>query len=790
MKRAPGQRSFDHLAAALFVALLLPVVPVRVDAQAPGPPRLVGPARLTLDPVCNARAGASLQSALRHEGSAPVRLVLTASEPVSKTPGKIAVAKAAITPLNEAGQPATDRTSLAPGDVLGVRVDLTGTLDTGEWEIEIRNAGTPVGAVTVVSPPAAFGVKLDTATPDAPELAFERGRPATIALRNDDAVGYQVTGQYSVRGIVQDADRAVWLSPGGGGELTLTPPDRWFAPVATTLFKDDVTEGRLTLRATSAGCPNDGATAARVVKARTTLAPWPPASRDVRANVLLLGTLLLGGLSSVALNFFLPAHARRRGLRGQLSLVARMIDDLPVQLDPRLRASVAVERRQLAERLRRLKFYDTQFPSEMTEAEQGLARLCTRLDLVAQMELVLNRYWRQRCVIVSDEIEELRRQLLDLLRRTDPGDGDIQAAQSLIKKLNELVTSTGAANPDLAARLAQHVAQVRDDFKPGAADSVGASPVWMGLRADLGEDFKEALESAENTDPAKIAPAGYVRLARAVFILDQVRAFVKLCKATGSTGTLTAEHKALRDRLMLDLRGGSWEQLQRAQRLIRQMREGIFYDQVDEEIRAGRVAIEATRMVVRQFEPTELRVAFLDRRVHGSAAREEYTCHWQFEYANITATGWSVSHLFPLATDADAQPAEHEIGPLRRLWRRLTGSSEEAPAPVLGTPYKVNVTFIRDDGHVAGTVRGEVRVRPPLDVKVRASLWMEVLRLSLALGIAAAGLIVGAREQILKLDVFPALITVFLLGFGSDRIKNLLGRSPSAPDEARPAGTP
>jgi hypothetical protein len=118
--------------------------------------------------------------------------------------------------------------------------------------------------------------------------------------------------------------------------------------------------------------------------------------------------------------------------------------------------------------------------------------------------------------------------------------------------------------------------------------------------------------------------------------------------------------------------------------------------------------------------------------------------------------------------------------------------SEVAGSPtVFSEPYKVKVTFVRDDGEtVPGAVTSEIRVRPPLVMKVRASFWMEFLRLILALGIAAAGLLVGAREQILKLDLLPALIAVFLLGFGSDRIKNFFTqRAQATTEEPKPAGT-
>jgi len=50
----------------------------------------------------------------------------------------------------------------------------------------------------------------------------------------------------------------------------------------------------------------------------------------------------------------------------------------------------------------------------------------------------------------------------------------------------------------------------------------------------------------------------------------------------------------------------------------------------------------------------------------------------------------------------------------------------------------------------------------------------ELLKLLAALFIAVFALVAGAKEELLKLDVLPGLIAVFLLGFGADTIKNLL----------------
>jgi hypothetical protein len=51
--------------------------------------------------------------------------------------------------------------------------------------------------------------------------------------------------------------------------------------------------------------------------------------------------------------------------------------------------------------------------------------------------------------------------------------------------------------------------------------------------------------------------------------------------------------------------------------MIQQIREGVSYAEIEEQILQGRVSVEPTRIVVRQFEPTTLRVALLDKRLQG-----------------------------------------------------------------------------------------------------------------------------------------------------------------------------
>jgi hypothetical protein len=55
-----------------------------------------------------------------------------------------------------------------------------------------------------------------------------------------------------------------------------------------------------------------------------------------------------------------------------------------------------------------------------------------------------------------------------------------------------------------------------------------------------------------------------------------------------------------------------------------------------------------------------------------------------------------------------------------------------------------------------------------------------LIKLVAALLIAVFALVAGAREQLLKLDILPGLIAVFMVGFSADTIKNLLTKSESA----------
>lgn len=50
----------------------------------------------------------------------------------------------------------------------------------------------------------------------------------------------------------------------------------------------------------------------------------------------------------------------------------------------------------------------------------------------------------------------------------------------------------------------------------------------------------------------------------------------------------------------------------------------------------------------------------------------------------------------------------------------------------------------------------------------------EGLKLAAALFVAVFALVSGAKDQLLKLDLLPGLVAVFVIGFTADTVKNLL----------------
>jgi len=226
----------------------------------------------------------------------------------------------------------------------------------------------------------------------------------------------------------------------------------------------------------------------------------------------------------------------------------------------------------------------------------------------------------------------------------------------------------------------------------------------------------------------------------------------------------------------------SWRKLRDATLLVQEMREDVYEEDVLAEIKKeGQAEITFDTQKVRQFQPVFFNIKFKDERFNDAAALERLLCHWTFP-AGLDERTWKVCHYFdghePMTKPPDGAGAD-------------AGGGQDPP------PGRATLIFSRKL-NVYATIRGqqayeaeEVPV-PPLKKTIEImsakhaewfGLGAEFLRFAIAFGVALAGLLTGALQQLEKLDIIPASIAIIGLGFGASAIKNLLTQSaaPAAP---------
>jgi hypothetical protein len=190
----------------------------------------------------------------------------------------------------------------------------------------------------------------------------------------------------------------------------------------------------------------------------------------------------------------------------------------------------------------------------------------------------------------------------------------------------------------------------------------------------------------------------------------------------------------------------AWPALQAARNLVQQMREDVYETDLLEELaREGQADIVLDTQVARPYLPIYLSIAFRRSAYNGTAAISQLSCDWFFP-GDLQEKGWKICHFF---TDEGSARVEAVVS---------SQVPEGRPAP---TRKVKNIT-----------VRQTPRSASPL-------LFAELVRFAITLFIALVGLVAGAQQQLQKLDLLPAMVAVFLIGFGADSVKNLLSQAPS-----------
>lgn len=469
---------------------------------------------------------------------------------------------------------------------------------------------------------------------------------------------------------------------------------------------------------------------------------WSPFKQQLLGTVAIFVLLFLGGVCSLLVGYWVPNRLRRRDLFEQLEALAGKIRDLSHQIDSSLRVLVRVQRHGLREMLRSRWTLSPDLANVFAQCTRGIATLNRQVALLGNID---RAYLQLREAAqgssppsLLDRIENKLRQAKDCLRISEPEDTDFQAAQALITDARTHLAALHQADPDFAKELADRVNSLIADLDP-TSGIMGKSDQYKAFRVRLPDELFNLDVKFKNS--AGITLPDYPDLDTQTAKLMVIKEY------------LTYNSSTIDQDLKRELVGNDWEALLAARQLVQQVREAVFYQDIEKEIKKNPPEIKLEPSSVRPYLPVRLSASFAREAWNHKAARQGFTCHWVFDsdsdLADLEESGWEVSHYF-------------------------TGDRKEG--------YQVKVSFKDKDGQPVLDNNNKQITAPPKKIKVEPDpsakrydrLLTEAIYLSIALFAALLALIGGAREQLAKMDLIPGLIGVFVLGFTADQVKNLL----------------
>ena len=803
----------------LTVVLVIPAIllggSVLADAQSQNKLRILDRPTIIVNTHCNSEGNAAGDFVLRNETGVAASIHLSAGELPGKSPGKHLV----IPTLDPKDG------SLDPGKELPVHITIAGLSEDGDWQSAIQNDGSDVGTVRVIRNTPPFDVSLDVPVPSAPELTFVKGEPASFRLINADEQEYPIAWKYTVRGrqisssgqqstLASVSKNVGWFSrifnrdkddkvtrpaapsqPGGalivpaGGQLevSLSPPRLWFGSSFVGLFKDDVDDdARLTVELVDPNCNSAVPAISKTFKVKTHLATSAGLLREGWADFWIFIFLALGGMFSLGLNAWLPNEMRRLKIKQQLSKLGAQISNLSYDLASRLRVLAGLEQRLINDRLRNLTWTSTDFAGEMQSIEQAVTRLGTRLQFLEGLGTTRTNFSRMRSQVLPPRIifalEQTFQKIIEIAEKTEPSDEDVQEAQALIKSVQDQLDLGVQGNAEFAKNLVEEVTNFKVDFD-AAKGQVGSTDTCKHVRAAFPGPFSRL----ESTDVSKITatpapPASYlIDLDTTLFELELIRGYVELVEGLAPSDELRKKITGQEVNLLDYLKRRSCESMYAARLLFQQMEDGYFSDDIKDAINQKKVRIKIDHAEIRPYDPCEFRLQFCSAALDSAYARQVWTCRWTFKLdgQELSEEGWVVTHYFQEPTDYDLRIT---------LSHNVDGEQVQVPNIEVFPDGKISVTPFkrRDISKAVNAIlhwnwtdaKKEWRIkRPGRDAKA-----LDYVRLAMTLVIALFGLLAGAKEQLLKLDVLPALLAVFMVGFGADQIKNLLTQKPPGAD--------
>jgi hypothetical protein len=341
-------------------------------------------------------------------------------------------------------------------------------------------------------------------------------------------------------------------------------------------------------------------------------------------------------------------------------------------------------------------------------------------------------------------------------------------------------TTNGSGATEEPAQNASPVTNAPGD-EPTKANPTGQD--GTGSPAGQVPPASQSVPSSRNdfSDPKNLLPPMFFAVDHGITAIQTILdyAIVRASVAKGPTENCQNLGQGTMKRLndhecqLLELLGKmSWKSLRGAINLVQEMREDVYEEDVQKDIKENKAKIVFDTQRARPFLPVFFLIAFNDPRLNGAAALEGVTFDWTFPNELNEEGGWKICHYFDGKEGTTAVTPQNQSNPdqtKRNVLIKVEAKSQFwQDAQALDTKIEVQ------------------REHPKID---RPGVFADRLRFGIAFAVALAGLKSGALDQLAKLGFVQATVAIIALGFGADTVKNVLTQS-SRPQAAAGPPTP
>ncbi len=706
---------------------------------------------------------------------------------------------------------------LAPGQTVALSAAISGILDAGSFSVPLFNGSQSIGKLSITGFP--FGVHPDTPANGIVQVTVAADH-SYFTLKNEDPLKYPVTWELSVgarkasgeKDLPASASEEVEITQnncgdqGDGAPSCLLAAGGWW-PRFASLLKDSSEDGRLRIAYPTKAGIDASLVPHKVFPVKVVTHYRPTEETSVFSSMILFVFLALGAVLSIFANLWIPHNLRRNATCSRLKLLIRSIREISASIPSQARISAEVDAREILNRLQHAGWFYSDFDTVLLDYETQASGLEARVALLQQAD-----EYQQDLEQFSDMnipptyIARARRAFepaMEVFEGAQWTSAQQKLASELVDRFKQQVEAlknvrSNGVDEQFKADVAAHIARLKTVFGDNRSGTAGEFEKF------LPNIFKRLTDDSLSQ---KIGVSDCVQIDIDVWKLRLLERFINAYEGATSTSwrTKLKDRAGLSDSvpqgsLLYFLQLNTWDAISCAELLCDEVDQGIFPEDICAAIshQPRQVAIRVRQNEIIANRRADFELCFSNYALNGATAREEITPIWTFSVPGRTDTS---------PQEVDPHGVMQRMGPinfLNSLFRRdrpdphASGKSERGWVGSCFVPQlseiHVKVCFenwfgeMKVEGKQAGLEKS-FPIQATDDSLVWARFWLEISRSCVALAIPVVGLLAGARDKLLNMDVTTAIAAVFILGFSTDSIKSALLRGTSAAPSSLPGST-